>query len=90
MKLQGMPAALNTEVVWRSPEHAFPPIVVPAGAGHIQVAALRETLIDMPNDETGRALLKALNLDGFMVGNPAMFDSIRQLARSVPGSGVPA
>jgi phosphonate transport system substrate-binding protein len=90
MKLQGMPAALNTEVVWRSTDHAFPPLVVPAGAGHHRRAALRAALLDMPNDDTGRALLKALNLDGFMVGNAAMFDSIRQLARSVPGSGVSA
>jgi phosphonate transport system substrate-binding protein len=88
MKLQGMPAALNTEVVWRSPEHAFPPLVIPAGASHSLTTALRDALIDMPNDDIGKGLLKALNLDGFMVGNPAMFESIRQLARSVPGSGV--
>jgi hypothetical protein len=44
----------------------------------------------MANDEAGRALLKALNLDGFIAGQPGLFDSIRQLARSVPGSGVTA
>jgi hypothetical protein len=42
----------------------------------------------MRNDEAGRALLKSLNLDGFIAGQPSIFDSIRQLARSVPGSGV--
>jgi hypothetical protein len=44
----------------------------------------------MSGDDAGRALLKSLNLDGFIAGQPAMFDSIRQLARSVPGAGVPA
>ena len=39
------------------------------------------TLLDEP-------LLKSLNLDGFIAGQVALFDSIRQLARSVPGSGV--
>ncbi len=42
----------------------------------------------MGDDVAGRDLLKTLNLDGFIVGTPAIFDSIRQLARSVPASGV--
>ncbi|MFM2067021.1 MAG: hypothetical protein RLZZ584_1930 [Pseudomonadota bacterium] len=88
MRLQGMSAALNTEVVWRSADYGFPPLVAPANSGHSHTGALRQALIAMPNDEAGRALLKALNLDGFTAGYPAMFDSIRQLARSVPGSGV--
>jgi phosphonate transport system substrate-binding protein len=37
-----------------------------------------------------RKLLKALNLDGFIAGTPDIFDSIRKLAQSVPGSGVTA
>ena len=51
-------------------------------AGRFRFAALQS--------EAGRALLKSLNLDGFIAGQPSIFDSIRQLARSVPGSGVTA
>jgi len=64
--------------------------VAAAGTDPARLKALRRVLIGMPNDEVGRMLLKSLNLDGFIAGQPSMFDSIRQLARSVPGSGVVA
>jgi phosphonate transport system substrate-binding protein len=88
MRQQGMSAAQQTEVVWKSPFHGFPPIVSAAGAARLD--SLQATLIGMSTDEAGRALLKALNLDGFVAGHPTMFDSIRQLARQVPGSGITA
>ncbi len=90
MRLQGMPGAMQTEVIWKSRLHGFPPLVAAAGAEPAKLDALRRSLIGMPNDEAGRALLKSLNLDGFIAGQPSIFDSIRQLARSVPGSGVTA
>ena len=88
MRLQGMPGAMQTEVLWKSRLHGFPPLVVAAGTEPAKLNALRRSLLGMPNDEAGRALLKSLNLDGFIAGQPNIFDSIRQLARSVPGSGV--
>jgi phosphonate transport system substrate-binding protein len=90
MRLQGMSAAAQTEVVWKSPSHGFPPLVSPLGAGHLRIDAFQATLLAMPKDDIGRDLLKALNLDGFVAGEPALFDSIRHLARSIPGSGVVA
>jgi ABC-type phosphate/phosphonate transport system substrate-binding protein len=62
--------------------------VAATGAEPARVEALRRSLLDMPKDNAGRALLKSLNLDGFIAGQVGLFDSIRQLARSVPGSGV--
>lgn len=90
MHMQGMPGALQTEVIWKSRLHGFPPLVAAAGTGPARLDALRHSLLGMPNDEAGRALLKSLNLDGFIAGHAGIFDSIRQLARSVPGSGVAA
>lgn len=90
MRLQGMPGAMQTEVIWKSRLHGFPPLVAAAGTEPAKLDALRRSLIGMPNHEAGRALLKSLNLDGFIAGQPSIFDSIRQLARSVPGSGVTA
>ena len=90
MRLQGMAGAMQTEVIWKSRLHGFPPLVAAAGTEPAKLDALRRSLIGMPNDEAGRALLKSLNLDGFIAGQPGIFDSIRQLARSVPGSGVAA
>lgn len=88
MRLQGMRAAMETSVVWKSLLHGFPPLVTPARARHPSSAALQRALLDMPREDEGQALLRALNLDGFVAGSPALFDSIRRLARSVPGSGV--
>ena len=90
MRLQGMPGAMQTEVIWKSRPHGFPPLVTATHSGPLKIEALRRSLLGMRNDETGRGLLKALNLDGFIAGQPGIFDSIRQLARSVPGSGVTA
>jgi phosphonate transport system substrate-binding protein len=88
MRLQGMAGALQTEVVWKSRLHGFPPLVAASSTAPAQLEPLRNSLIAMQNDEIGRALLKGLNLDGFIAGDPSIFDSIRQLARSVPGTGV--
>lgn len=90
MRLQGMPGAMQTEVIWKSRLHGFPPLVAAARTEPARLGALQRSLLGMPNDEAGRGLLKSLNLDGFIAGQPGIFDSIRQLARSVPGSGVAA
>lgn len=90
MRQQGMSAGGQTEVIWKSLPHGFPPLVAPLGAGHLKTDDLQLALLAMGRDETGRSLLKALNLDGFIAGAPKLFDSIRRLAQSVPGSGVAA
>jgi phosphonate transport system substrate-binding protein len=88
MRLQRMPAALRTEVVWKSAPYGFPPLVTTARASHPGLQDLQSVLLAMGQDEAGRGLLKALNLDGFVAGEPAWFDSIRTLALTVPRSGV--
>ena len=90
MLQQKLAAALQTEVIWRSAPHGFPPIVAPVGAEHPRLGELQRVLQAMPADDAGRVLLKALNLDGFVAGAASMFDSIHALARSVAGSGVTA
>ncbi|MDZ7590033.1 MAG: PhnD/SsuA/transferrin family substrate-binding protein [Rubrivivax sp.] len=90
MQRLGMAAAQQTEVVWRSDWHGFPPLVVPAAGDPALADRLRQALLTMAGDDEGRALLAALNLNGFTTAVPALFDSIRALARRVPGSGVTA
>lgn len=90
MRQQGMSAATRTEVIWKSPLHGFPPVVARLAAAHPKLDELQGTLLRMSSDEGGRGLLKALNLDGFVAGAPSLFESIHQLALSVPGSGVHA
>lgn len=90
MRLQHMSATAHTDVVWRSAPHGFPPLVIPRGAHRATSNALQRALLDMSGDATGGTLLRALNLDGFVSGTPKLFDSIRRLAKSIPGSGVTA
>jgi phosphonate transport system substrate-binding protein len=88
MRDQGMPAIAKTEVIWKSESFGFPPLVVRKGHEHPQMEALRLALLHMGDDEVGRDLLASLNLTGFTPGQASLFDSIRQQARQVPGSGV--
>ncbi|HCY15452.1 MAG: phosphonate ABC transporter substrate-binding protein [Curvibacter sp. GWA2_64_110] len=88
MRLQGMAAVAQTEVVWKSDFYGFPPLVTKKGSNHPKVPGLQAALLTMHQDEVGRELLQALNLTGFTKGAPALFDSIRRQALTIPGSGV--
>jgi phosphonate transport system substrate-binding protein len=88
MRLQGMAAVNQTQVVWQSEPFGFPPLVTRRRPAHPQTETLRQTLLRMSEDPQGRDLLSALNLTGFTAGAPALFESIRVQALAVPGSGV--
>lgn len=90
MRQQGMPAVAQTEVVWTSESHGFPPLVTKKGSVHPCKTRLQQSLLSMSDDTAGRDLLRALNLTGFTEGSPGLFDSIRHQAQTVPGSGVVA
>ena len=87
MQLQQMAAVANTEVIWKSEAYGFPPLVIRAGDASAPSHRLGEVLRAMHADTQGRSLLQALNLDGFSIAAPALFDSIDALARTV---GVPS
>lgn len=90
MRLQGMAAVARTEVVWKSAPFGFPPLVVRRGTMGPPAVRLQKALLAMAYDTGGSELLKALNLTGFIAGAPSLFESIRQQARMVPGSGMVA
>lgn len=76
----------RTRVVSRSFEFGFPPVVAHADVPDAEVRAMRQALIEMPNDPAGRQVLQRLNLDGFIAGEPALFDGIAEIVRVVDGS----
>ncbi len=90
MRQQSMAAVAQTDVVWKSEPHGFPPLVTKRGTVHPFAPQLQQSLLSMPDDASGRDLLRALNLTGFTEGRPELFDSIRRQAQTVPGSGVGA
>ena len=90
MRQLNMPAAMQTEVLWKSPLYGFPPIVSVAAQHSAVHDALQKALLVMPDDATGRALLADLNLDGFVPAEPALFESVQQLLDVVRGSRLAA
>ncbi|MEJ2380070.1 MAG: phosphate/phosphite/phosphonate ABC transporter substrate-binding protein [Gammaproteobacteria bacterium] len=74
----------RTRVVARSPLFAFPPIVARNALPRAAVEKFQRTLVHMSDDPQGRRLLRELNLDGFAVEPPALFDSIHQMMLAVP------
>jgi len=74
----------RTRVVARSPLFAFPPIVARNELPETTVERFQKTLVHMSDDPQGRALLRELNLDGFSIEKPELFDSIHQMMLAVP------
>jgi len=74
--------ALRTRVIWRSPEYGFPPFVShrSISAGDFQI--MQKHLLDMSTTEKGRSLLARLNLDGFIIGSPTLYDGVARMMRA--------
>lgn len=73
----------RTRVVSRSPAYGFPPFVARSDLDAELVTTVRDVFVDMRNDPVGARLLETLNLDGFVPGNPEMFDPIAAMAEQV-------
>jgi phosphonate transport system substrate-binding protein len=69
----------QTRVVTRSQKFGFPPFVVKRGLPSASESALRRSLLDMNNDRDGRALLKRLNIDSFIMGDDELYEGIINL-----------
>lgn len=71
----------RTRVVERSPEFGFPPFVAAPDASMAEIESLREALAAMSGDQVGQGLLEHLDLDGFAVQSPDLYDGIARMAR---------
>lgn len=72
-----------TRVIERSPDFAHPPFVARPGIDATELQRFRAALFDMPADAEGARLLRLLSLDGFVAGQPALFDGIASMAARV-------
>lgn len=75
----------QTRIVSKSEEFGFPPIVANMSINKRDSAAMRSALIDMTRDENGIALLKRLNIDGFIPGNPKLYENVARLQQAFGG-----
>ncbi|NYZ14826.1 PhnD/SsuA/transferrin family substrate-binding protein [Azospirillum sp. RWY-5-1] len=67
----------GTRVLHRSDWLGFPPIACLAGRRDApEIRMIGEALLGMPSDPVGRAVLRTLRLDGFVVTAPSLFDPI--------------
>lgn len=89
LKKRGSGLTERTRVIERSPEFGFPPLVATRAADDEMRARFRGALRDMTDHPGGRDLLEALNLDGFVDGEDAWFDGIRELSRQVSRDEAP-
>lgn len=81
LKLLHPELTARTRIAERSPEFGFPPFVARASIERSVFTAMQAVLIQMRGNAEGGALLERLNLDGFEAGKPALFDSVRSMAR---------
>lgn len=71
--------ARATRVVERSPEYGFPPFVAHREVDDAMFARVQNFLLTMHQDPDGFALLRRLNLDGFIRGEPRLYDGVAEM-----------
>lgn len=73
----------RTRVIERSPAFGIPPVVVNPQLNPQLKALLREILLNADKEEQGRAILKGLMIDRFVVVSDRIYDSARALELQV-------
>ncbi|MGQ0709703.1 MAG: substrate-binding domain-containing protein [Rhodoferax sp.] len=73
----------RTRIVSRSPEYGFPPLVAHRHVSDANFREMQRALVEMSTDATGRELLKALNLDGFISGDRRLYDGVAEMMRNL-------
>lgn len=75
----------RTWPVSQSEEYGFPPFVAHQAVSRKDVLAMQGMLITMRYDAQGKALLKALNLDGFTVSDDKLYDNVARMMAAFGG-----
>lgn len=73
----------RTRIVTQSEEYGFPPIVANVSASEQDSTALRNVLLGMSGDPEAQGLLKKLNIDGFITGDPALYENVVRLQQAL-------
>jgi len=76
-----------TRVAAKSPWFGFPPVVAGRDTDPEAVEQLRRILEGMADDGEGAGLLKLLALDGFVAGEPRLYDDIAAMVGELRGAG---
>jgi len=71
------------KVIHQSQPFGIPPVVVPPNLSPRLKTELRQILLEMPNDATGRQILDNLGLDRFVLLDDRAYDSVRMIVQLV-------
>jgi phosphonate transport system substrate-binding protein len=71
----------KTRVVWKSVPYGFPPMVAQRDVPAADFVLMQSVLMNMQYNPQGLALLKQLNLDGFIKGEPKLYDGVAEMMR---------
>jgi len=69
----------QTKVIAKSPPYGIPPIVVNPALRPQLKEGIRGILLNMHNDEKGRAILKGILIDRFVPVEDSLYDSAREM-----------
>jgi phosphonate transport system substrate-binding protein len=75
----------RTRVAWKSPWYGFPPIVARADLAAQELKRLQDLFVGMKSNPEGRRLLEQLNLDGFSIEDPRLFEGVEKNIEYVRG-----
>ncbi|WP_245621793.1 PhnD/SsuA/transferrin family substrate-binding protein [Sedimenticola selenatireducens] len=75
--------AQGTRVVSKSPEYGFPPLVARPSVSETEFRTMQKLLLKMMASEEGQSLLRRLNIDGFIAGEPSLYDRVDQMMQVV-------
>lgn len=71
----------KTRIVWTSEDYGFPPIVANRHVTTEEFDAMQRVLLEMKDDEQGRALLARFHINGFIKGSPQLYDGVAAMMR---------
>jgi phosphonate transport system substrate-binding protein len=73
----------KTRIVAMSAEYGFPPLVAARKVSDKDFQAMRKMLLGMSADAAGAELLRRLNLDGFVAGDPGWYADVDRMMRAM-------
>ncbi|BCB96191.1 hypothetical protein JZK55_11130 [Dissulfurispira thermophila] len=83
MLKKNSPYAKQTKVIKRSQPYGIPPVVVTNDIDAGLKKKIKEVLLNMHKTEKGRAILRAMMIDGFVEIQDSAYNSIREMEKSV-------
>ncbi|OFZ17635.1 MAG: hypothetical protein A2X86_00780 [Bdellovibrionales bacterium GWA2_49_15] len=71
----------NTKIIWKSPRYGIPPVVVPKGLDPKLKEELQHFFLNLHMDVRGRAILKGMMIEKFVLEKDSAYDSIRAMKK---------